>query len=492
MGVGRRIALNTALMLAKQAVMVVLSVVFVGYLARRLGVAAWGELQASLAITSVVTVVAGIGVRGYLAREVAVHPERGPSHLGAALAIRGVTGAALLGATVLVVLLARPGLHATLVLLAAMSQLATLLYTTMWLTFEAHERLQYIAYAEITARLLVIAIASGLLALGFGVVAAAAALMVGNLVELALTYHFVRSRFYRPELRAGAVELARIARRSMPIGLVAALSVALSEADRVLLRALCDEEAVGVFSAAWVLSESLRMLPDVFLGATFAAGMRLYARDREAFGELYRGCMAVAALLGLPIAAGVVVVAPDVIALIYGADRGYAPASAVLRLLACQVPLGFALQVAVLPLLAAKREVSIAKLLAAALVVNVALDVLLIPEHGALGAAAATLGASALALAGALGVTAGWVRRVDLPRLLVIVVATGLMAAAAWGARQLAGMWAAIAVGVLVYAALALALRAVAWADLRGLLRQRPPPPDAAGAEAQVLSPHSR
>jgi O-antigen/teichoic acid export membrane protein len=460
----------------------VLSVVFVGYLARELGVSAWGELQASLAIASIVTVIAGIGVRGYLARDVAVHPERGPAHLGAALAIRGVTGAALLGATALAFVLARPGTHAALVAIAAVSQLATLLYSTMWLTFEAHERLQYIAYAEIAARLLVIATASALLALGFGVVAVAAALLFGNVIELAITYHFVRTRFYRPELRAGAAELARIARQSVPIGLVAALTIALSEADRVLLRALCDEEAVGVYSAAWVLSESLRMLPDVFFGATFAAGMRLFARDREAFGRLYAGCAAAAALFGLPVAAGMAVVAPDVIALIYGADGGYAPAAPVLQLLACQVPFAFAIQVAVVPLLAAKREAAIAKLLAAALAVNVVLDLALIPPYRAIGAAAATLAASAVVLAGTLALTAQWARQVEPLRLLAIVAATGLMAAAAWGARRLGGLWAAIPVGVLVYPLLVLALRAVLWSDLRALLPRSP----------QVLSPHSR
>src|SRR5262249_5356722 len=146
------------------------------------GVAAWGELQASLAVTAMVTVVAGVGVRGYLGREVAERPDLGPTHLGAALVIRGATGVALLGATFVVSLFVRSGPGATLVALAAVSQIATLLYTTMWLSFEAHERLQYIAYAEVGSRLFVIAVATTLLVTGGGVVAAAVALMLGNLV----------------------------------------------------------------------------------------------------------------------------------------------------------------------------------------------------------------------------------------------------------------------------------------------------------------------
>jgi O-antigen/teichoic acid export membrane protein len=470
---GRRIARNAALMLLKQAIMAVLGVVFVGYLARKVGVAAWGEFQASLATAGMVTLVAGVGVRGYLAREVAVRPELGPRHLGAALAIRGVTGTLVLGATAAVALATRSGLGAQLVVLAAASQLATLLYSTMWLSFEAHERFQYILYAELGARLFVIALAAALLALGFGVVAAATAFLLGNVLELGITYHFLRARLYRPELSTPPAELWEITKRSLPIGALGVLASALLQTDRVMLRALCDEEAVGVYSAAWVLSESFRMLPDVLLGAAFAAGMRLYAQDGEAFGRLYSGCMLVAALVGLPVAAGLFVLAPDVIRLVYGTAADYAPAADVLRILACSVPVMFAFQVVTLPLLAAKREVAMVKLLALTLAANVALNLLLLPRYRALGAAGATLAASAGSLLASWIMTARWARFGAPGRVLAILAATALMGVAAYAARALAGMWASIAVGVAVYVVLLVALRAVSFRELRALLARR-------------------
>jgi O-antigen/teichoic acid export membrane protein len=428
-----------------------------------------------------VTVVAGVGVRGYLGREVAIYPERGPAHLGAALAIRGVAGVVVLAGTVTVVLLARPGFGSTLVVLAAVSQLATLLYTTMWLSFEAHERLQYIVYAELGSRVFVIALASCLLALGAGVVAAAAVFMLGNIVELAITYGSIRLRFYRPEFSASAADLLRIARLSLPIGMLAALYGALQQIDRVLLRVLCDEEAVGIYSAAWVLSDNFRMISDLFLGASFAAGMRLYARDRAAFEGLYRSSMTVAALLGLPVAAGAVVIAPDLIALVYRSGS-YAPAGTVLRILVCDVPITFAFQVGTLPLLAARREVVMVKLLLAALAANVALDLVLVPRFRAPGAALATLTVSAGALIASWALTRSWIRLVEVRRIASIALATAVMTAAAYGARLVAGMWAAVAVGAAVYVALLLGLRAVCVGDLRELLRRRVPAPVAPAA----------
>lgn len=492
MQVGQRIALNAALMIAKQVVMAVLGVAFVGYMAREVGVSAWGEFQASLALTAMVTVVAGIGVRGYLAREVAVQPELGARHLGAALMIRGVSGAVLLGLTVVVALTTKPGLGATLVAIAAASQLATLLYSTMWLTFEAHERMQYIAYAELGARLFVIGVASAMLALGYGIVAAAAVFMVGNVVELGITYYFVRARFYRPHFGATFAELVQVTKRSVPIGILAALLTALSQADRVVLRVLCDENAVGVYSAAWVLSENFRMIPDIFLGASFAAGMRLYS-DREAFGGLYRGCMTAAAVLGLPIAAGVAVVAPGIVNLIYGHDSGYAPAALVLQILVCQVPLSFAFQVAALPLLASRREVDLVKLLLAGLAVNVVLDLVLVPRYRAVGAATATLVTTAFTLAVSLAITRQWVRLVHPGRLAANVAATALMTLGAYGAQKVAGMWVAMAVGAPLYVALLLGLRAVTPEELRALLRRRAPnvatAPAASPAPAPAAAP---
>lgn len=483
---GRRIARNAALLLLKQAIMAVLGVVFVGYLARKVGVAAWGEFQAALATTGIVALVAGVGVRGYLAREVAVRPELGPRHLGAALAIRGVTGTLVLGATAAVALAVRSGLGAQLVVLAAASQLAMLLYSTMWLSFEAHERFQYILYAELGARLFVIALSAALLALGFGVVAAATAFLLGNVLELGITYHYLRSRLYRPELSTPPAELFRITKRSLPIGALGALASALIQTDRVMLRALCDEEAVGVYSAAWVLCENFRMLPDVLLGAAFAAGMRLYAQDGEAFGRLYSGCMLVAALVGLPVAAGLFVLAPDVIGLVYGTAGDYAPTADVLRVLACGVPVMFAFQVVTLPLLAAKREVAMVKLLAVTLAANVALNLLLLPRYRALGAAGATLATSAGSLIASWIMTARWARCVALGRVLAIVAATALMAFAAYAARVLAGMWASIAVGVAVYAVLLVALRAVSFHELRALLARRVHASPAAATRAAV------
>jgi O-antigen/teichoic acid export membrane protein len=469
---GQRVAVNTLVMLAKQAMLAVLSVAFVGYMARKLGVAAWGEFQASLAIVMVVTIVAGIGVRGYLAREIAVRPELGPDHLGSALLIRGVTGLVVLLITVLVALSTR-SVGGVLVTIAAVSQLTTLLYSTMWLSFEAHERFQYILYAELGARLFVTSVASALLALGYGVIAAALAFLGGNVLELVLTYIFVVKKLYRPRYHVDPRALYTIAKAALPIGVLGAIATAMQQSDRVMLRILSGDAAVGVYSAAWVLSENFNLISDLFLGAAFAAAMRLFANDRPAFARLYQSCMLVAAILGFPIAAGLYLIAPELIQLIYGRG-GYSASAHVLQILACQLPLTFAFQVGTLPLLAQKRELDLAKLLAAGLVANVLLNLALIPRFGPTGSAMATLVVAAGTLLGSSRLSEVWVRQLEPRRFASVAGATLVMALAAWSALRWLNMWAAIGAGIIAYVGALLLLRALTWNELLDFLRRDP------------------
>lgn len=464
-----RVAWNAALLIGKQAVMAVTSVVFIGYLARSVGVSAWGEFQASLAIVAMATVIASLGVRGYLAREIAVHPELGPRHLGSALVVRGVMSALALLVVAVVTCATRSGMGAVLVLVAAASQLATQLYATMWLSFEVHERFQYIVYVELGARLFVIAVSSIVIALGLGIVAAACVFALGNLLELALTYHFLCKHLYRPRIEASLRELVTIARMSLPLGLLGALTSALRLSDRVLLRWLGGEKPVGVFCAAWVLVEQLEMISDFVFGAAFAAGMRLYARDPRRFAELFRTAIVLATALGLPIAAGVCLLAPDVIRLVYG-GREFEGATTVLALLAWHVPTTFAFQVAALPLVASKREADLVRVLFPALAANVALDVWLVPRLGATGAALSALVIGAGVLVASAVLARSFFRLAPLRRISAATLSTALMAAAAFFALRAFGMWAAIAAGTIVHAAMLFALRVVTTSELRAVL----------------------
>lgn len=466
----QRVAWNAGLMVAKQGVMAVLSVVFIGYVARTVGVGAWGEFQASLALTAIASIIAGLGVRGYVGREIAVCPELGPRHLGSALLIRGVTGALILSLVAIVSFVFHVGHAQWLIPIAAASQLATLLYTTMWLSFEAHERFQYILYVELAARMFVLASASLCIATGLGIVGAAGMFAIGNIIELAFTYYFLRSRLYSPNFSARLDELVLVAKRSLPFGVVGALLGAVRQSDRVLLRWFGNESAVGIFSAGWVLVEQLEVVSDLVFGAAFAVGMRLYAREPARFANLYQTAIVVAAAVGLPMGAGLYLLAPDIIDLVYG-DREFVGAARSLRVLAWHVPATFAFHVAALPLLAGKREAHLGAVLLPALIMMVALDAWMVPRFGAFGAAITALVVSLGILVASFAITSSFVREIPLRRVRAAFLATVVMAVVVYVVRGSFGMWVAIVAGATTHAALLFIFRVVHPFELQMLVR---------------------
>lgn len=466
----QRVMLNACLMIAKQGVMAALGVLFVGYMARRVGAAAWGEFQASLAITALASIVAGLGVRGYVAREIAVHPALGPRHLGSALLIRGLSGAFILATIAAVSWTLRAGEARWLVPVAAASQLATLLYTTMWLSFEVHERFQYIAYVELGARLFVLGAASLCLHWGLGIVGAASIFAVGNVIELLFTYHFLRRRLYVPNFSAPTSEIVSIAKRSLPFGFVGAALGAVRQSDRVLLRWFGDESDVGIFSAGAVLVEQWEVLSDLVFGAAFSIGVRLYAQDRLRFMSLYRTAIVTAVALGLPIAAGTSLLAPDIIRLIYGSS-GFVGADRSLRVLAWHIPATFAFHVTSLPLIAGKREAVLGAVLVPALVTTVTLDRYFVPLHGSFGAASTAVAVSITVVLALLALTPSFARAIPLARIRAAIFATAIMALVVSVARESLGVWMSIFSGAIVYVALAFGFRLVDVRELRSLLR---------------------
>lgn len=466
----QRVAWNAGLMIAKQGVMAVLSVIFIGYVARTVGVGAWGEFQASLALAAIASIIAGLGVRGYVGREIAVCPELGPRHLGSALLIRGVTGALLLSLVAVASFVFHVGHAQWLIPIAAASQLATLLYTTMWLSFEAHERFQYILYVELGARLFVLTSASLCLAAGLGIIGAAAMFGIGNIIELGLTYYFLRSRLYSPNFSARLDELATIAKRSLPFGFVGALLGAVRQSDRVLLRWFGNESAVGIFSAGWVLVEQLEVVSDLVFGAAFAIGMRLYARDPSRFASLYQTAIVVAAALGLPMGASLCLLAPDIIDLVYG-EREFVEAARALRVLAWHVPATFAFHVASLPLLAGKREAHLGAILLPALIANVALDAWTVPRFGAFGAAITALIIAIGILVASLAITSSFVRDIPFRRVRAAFLATLVMAVVVYVVRGSYGMWVAILAGASTHATLLFVFRVVHPFELQMIVR---------------------
>ena len=170
--------------------------------------------------------------------------------------------------------------------------------------------------------------------------------------------------------------------------------------DVILLKWLqTDIRQIAFFSLAFGLADRLLKLPQALSGAMGASQMVEYGRDRERMLQLTSMALTYTALGALPLLIGAACVASPLLRLAYGPQ--YLPAIAVFVVVAL-----FAFPKCVLqPAQTLLYSTSDFRFLIAAValsgVLNIVLDVALIPKHGAFGAAigngvAQTVAASAL------------------------------------------------------------------------------------------------
>ena len=242
--------------------------------------------------------------------------------------------------------------------------------------------------------------------------------------------------------------------------------------DTVLLSVLTSTTEVGWYGAATKLISTLGMLPFIVNIAVFPALSHGFRNDREAMSRLAQTSLRIVLSLGLPMVAGVVIIGPQIVQLLYG--WAYAPAAPIVVVLSLTLLPIFTATLVNGQLIAVDRQLAWTGVMAACCVVNPALNLVMIGwfehayQNGALGASYALLVTDSLVGVAALALLPRDVLGGMRPILHSVgraTVATAIMAVCVWALRD-QFVLVPIGVGMVAFVASALMLRVFTTADL--------------------------
>ena len=294
------------------------------------------------------------------------------------------------------------------------------------------------------------------------------ALALSALPPLALAVVFLRLHTSEPAAPGIEIGVGRTLKRSAPLAVNGVLAILSLRIELLTLALLRGSREAGLFAAALKVIELMNVLP-----AAIAAGAMPALTREAASGEdpVRRRTASTVALLAAPAAAGLVLVAPGVVALL---GEGYDAAAAPLRILAPALLALFMNTVLLHALIAAGRARRVPVLTVARVAAAAAFAVVLIPRLGAAGAAAGFLLAELLLLA--LSTRACAVAGFEVPVARPLLAALGVtvpMAAAV--ALAGAGMIASVVVGVVTYGLTLVVARRLAPGLLPGMASEAAP-----------------
>lgn len=233
----------------------------------------------------------------------------------------------------------------------------------------------------------------GFVLLGLSTTGAMVGYVVATLVAAAFGLAVLGRRFYSQYDRAPTVESGltrRILRYSVPLTATKGANVIDKRVDILLVGALVGPGAAGFYTLARQIV-GFTMAPASALGFTVSPtyGEDKASDDLERAARTYQETLEYTLLLYLPAAAGIVLVARPAIQFVFGAE--YLGAVPVLQVLAGYVVLQSVTYITSdgLDFLGRARARAVAK--GGTALGNLGLNLLLIPQYGAVGAAVATV-----------------------------------------------------------------------------------------------------
>lgn len=471
----RRAAADIVVQLVGRLLNLLLGVFVIVLLTRELGVRGFGEWATIHAICGVAGYIGEFGLEAAAVRRAAsATDEDRRSVIGTLLVLRLVLAVpAALASVVAVMLLATSDDMATAgVIVALLAPVAAV--TALRVVFQIRVRNDVPVMVMTTNSLLWTGVVVALAVTGRGgLVAFAAALAAVNTLTTALlatvalrtrSVGFMGMRRHSGELlRVGAV-----------LGLGQLLTFAYGRVDQVLVLHYNDERQAGLYGAAYQLLDRAQFLPAVVLTTLLPLLAAAHAVDRERLKRMVVRGFELLALVSLPVFAFSLAAAEPFVVLLFGAEfRDSARVLPILMAAFVLTAFGYLLGNLALVLGTQGRFVGIA---VAALVLNVAANVALLPQFGFVAAAWVTLATEVLVTCLAVPITLGRLKvRLPVFRLIRLLFASVLMGAGVWGLSNAGAgiVWLLVAAPPL-YVIAVLGLRGVDISELRHTLTREP------------------
>jgi O-antigen/teichoic acid export membrane protein len=463
----RRAAYNTAVQAAGKVVLLGIGAGSVAVATRYLGSSGYGQFALALAYVQMFGVLADVGLLTIAVREIARAPERAAELAGNAIVLRLLLAFAVFGIAALVSLALPYDEHVRVaILIAAVASTFGLLNGAIVAVLQARLQMDRATAADVAGRAAAFGALVAVVEMDLGFYAVVWTAAIGAAVTLVFTLVLSRGIVaIRPAADRRVWHELLVA--SLPLGVTLAVTEIYFRADMFIISLFRDFGEVGAYAVAYRILELVAVFPAVLMTSVFPLLSRYLDESRALAERTVDAAGDVLVAFGLPLAAGALVLAPEVVRLVAG--DGFAEAEDPLRLLMVAGAMAFVSGLFGFALIAARQQRSALWIALAGLGVNLALNLALVPSLGIDAAAAVAVASEVVMLAGGFVLVRrhlGFVPRFAL--LGRAALAAAAMALLVWLIRDLPTVL-VIPIGAVAYLAALVALGGVDRSRLEAL-----------------------
>lgn len=387
---------NVKVMYGAQIITWASSFILMLFLPRYLGAAGYGVLYFAISLTALGGLLIDLGLSSYFVKEVARDHSKVNLFFMNSVSLRVVTWVIVMAGMVLYVgFMNYSSEMLALLMILGFGKLLEAVSDLAHRIFQSHERLIYRSIAMVIERIALAVITVTMLLAGYGVVT------VALVMTLSVLLNFLTSLFFLPRLVTLKVHInpsswGGLFLGGLPFLISTFFSFVYYRIDVVMLSAMTNDSVVGWYGAPYKLFDALMFFPSILQIAIFPVVSRLWQDSRERFFLTARRALDVSVIVAIPISFCMVLVARPIVGLFFGLED-YERSVLLLQGLAICLPLVYANFVISTVNVSSDRQKEISVISIAAAVVNIGLNLWLIPVYqnssanGAIGAVIATI-----------------------------------------------------------------------------------------------------
>lgn len=378
---------NTGVQMIAQAVSLVVGLATSLVLSRYLGVEGFGQFNYIFAFSYFFLAINDFGINSIVVREVSKQRERAGEIIGGMLSFKILLAifSVLVAWTVIWFMKFPEGLRSALYLFALILPMIALQLPTV--IFQVLLKAEYPAMIGIFHRCIVFLLLMGVVWMEYGLTAMVSAVLLGEFTSLLIVLKCA-SRFVRPTWRFDLSLWKEVLRSSIPLGIAGLFVALLNRMDFIMLERMTDLHQVGLYSAAYKVTNLLEALPLMIMGTIYPLMSRYASEDLGRLRALYKQTIFYLGLIALPMGIGISLFAPAIVRVLFGAkfigaERG------LIVLVWSTVCLYLAISGGNLLISVGKERTNVF-IVALGALVNLGLNILWIPTKGFVGAAWST------------------------------------------------------------------------------------------------------
>lgn len=386
----QRIAKNIIVLIVADIIGKIFGLTLVIFIARYLGATGFGKYSFAFAFISLFAIFTDLGLNTLTIREVSRDKSKAGKYLGNILIIKlFLVVIFFILIFVVIKILNYPKDTTLAVYIIGLSVILNSFAQTFRSIFRAYEKMEYEALLNILNVIITTSLGISVLYLNYGLIELVSIFFIVSLLNLVLSSFLIIKKFIKPEIEMDFNFWRKILRNALPFAITGIFVIIYFKIDIVMLSVIEGDDAVGWYSAAYKMIESLLFIPSVFMISLYPVLSHLYTSSHKNLKKSYYRGFKYLFILGLPIAIGTTILAKEFIYLIY--TQNFVNSIDVLKILIWACLFIFLSHITSTVLISINRQNINMYLASIMVVLNISLNLLLIPKYGLLGASISTL-----------------------------------------------------------------------------------------------------